>query len=667
MSDPRQEIAELRETIARHDRRYYRDADPDIPDREYDRLKQRLAELEARYPDERATESPTQSVGDDRAEGFATYRHRQPMLSLDNTYNREALFEFGNRLARRFPEAVPLRFLVEPKIDGVAVSLTYENGRFVRAVSRGNGVEGDDITQNVRHLKGLPQQLEDAPRVLEVRGEIYMDYGEFRRINTQREADGLAPFANPRNLAAGTVKLLDPAIARSRRLDIVLYGIGACEPGNAFARQSRIRERMEAWDFPVVGEAWLADGMDEAWRRIEALDAGRAAFAYPTDGAVIKLDDIALQKRAGATAKAPRWAIAYKFEAERAETRLREISLQIGRTGAVTPVARLDPVQLAGTTVSRATLHNEDEIRRKDIRPGDTVIVQKAGEIIPQILGVNTEKRPADSEPFDFREHLARLGIDAERDPAEAVWRIRKKDDPVLRQRALRHFASRACMDIDHLGEVVIRQLVDADKVRTPADLYTLDRDALLSLDNFARKSADNLVAAIRESKSRELWQLIHGLGIPHVGAQSAKDLAARFGSLDALMEADEEALEAVDGVGPVMAQSIRVWFQDPDNRALVEALRARGLNFTSAAEASDGERPLEGKTFVLTGALPHLTRAEATGMIENAGGRTSSSVSRNTDYLLAGEAAGSKYEKARELGIPVLDEPAFRQLPGIG
>ena len=667
MSDPRQEISELRDAIARHDRLYYRDANPEIPDREYDRLKERLAELEARYPEERAPDSPTEAVGDDRAEGFATYRHRRPMLSLDNTYSKDELFEFGNRLARRFPEAAPLRFLVEPKIDGVAVSLTYEDGRFVRAVSRGNGIEGDDITQNVRHMEGLPKQLQDAPRVLEVRGEIYMDYGEFQRINRQREADGLAPFANPRNLAAGTVKLLDPTVARSRRLDLVLYGIGACEPGDAFARQSEIRERLAAWDFPVVDRAWLADGMDEAWQRIEALDGIRAEFPFPTDGAVVKLDDLARQQQAGATAKAPRWAIAYKFEAERAETRLREITLQIGRTGAVTPVARLDPVTLAGTTVSRATLHNEDEIRRKDIRPGDTVIVQKAGEIIPQILGVNKDKRPADSKPFDFREHLAQLGIDAERDPAEAVWRVRAKDDPMLRQRALRHFASRACMDIDHLGEVVVRQLVDHGLARTPADLYDLDADTLLGLENFARKSADNLVAAIRESKNRELWQLIHGLGIPHVGAQSAKDLAAHFGTLDALMEADEETLEAVEGVGPVMAQSIRLWFQNPDNRALVEALRGHGLNFTATADREDGGRPLEGKTFVLTGSLPNLTRADATAMIENAGGRTSSSVSRKTDYLLAGEAAGSKYAKARELGIPVLDEAAFRDLPGIG
>ena len=373
MPDPQKEIAKLRAEITKHDRLYYKDAQPAIDDQAYDRLKARLAELESAHPEFDFGESPTQSVGDDRIEAFESYRHRKPMLSLDNTYSSEELIEFGQRLNKRFPDQ-SLTYLVEPKIDGVAVSLTYENGALVRAVSRGNGVEGDDITQNVRPIKGLPVSIADAPAVLEVRGEIYMRHEEFERINLAREAEGQPLYANPRNLAAGTIKLLDPAEARSRKLDIVLYGVGACEPGNYFSAQSEIQQKLKDWNFPVLEKYWLAEGIKDAWRCIEELDTIRQGFAYPTDGAVVKLNDFSKQEEAGFTSKAPRWAIAYKFEAERAETLLKEISLQIGRTGAVTPVAILEPVQLAGTTVSRATLHNEDEILRKDIRHGGAVL-----------------------------------------------------------------------------------------------------------------------------------------------------------------------------------------------------------------------------------------------------------------------------------------------------
>lgn len=661
MPDPKQEIAELRAEIDQHDRLYYKQAQPEIDDQAYDRLKARLAELEAAHPEIDPSHSPTQSVGDDRLEGFESYRHRKPMLSLDNTYSSEELTEFGRRLERLFPDR-DLPFLVEPKIDGVAVSLTYENGRLVRAVSRGNGIEGDDITRNIRTIQDIPDTIENAPAILEVRGEVYMRHATFEQINAAREEAGLPLYANPRNLAAGTTKLLDPAEARQRPLNIVLYGIGACEPGNYFSAQSEIQEKLRDWHFPVLEKYWCVAGIEAAWSCISELDTLRQSFAYPTDGAVIKLDPFSLQEEAGYTAKAPRWAIAYKFEAERAETRLKEISLQIGRTGAVTPVGILEPVQLAGTTVSRATLHNEDEIRRKDLRPGDTVLVQKAGEIIPQVLSVNLDKRPADSEPFDFGEHLKALGIDASRDPSQAVWRINAKTDPVRQQRALQHFASRACMDIDHLGTAVVEQLVQRGLAQTPADLYKLKESDVLALDKFAEKSAKNLIDAIAASKRCELWQLIHGLGIPHVGKQSAKDLEANFDSLDAIASATEEQLEAVDGIGSIMAQSIHAWFDDADNRALVEELKAHGLNFQSGRkENPDGK--LAGKVFVLTGSLPSLTRDEATAMIEAAGGRTSSSVSKKTDFLLAGEAAGSKYAKAEKLGVTILDEAAFRDL----
>ncbi len=661
MSDPQKEIARLRAEIEAHDRLYYKEAAPKIDDQAYDRLKARLAELEAANPEFDFGSSPTQSVGDDRLEAFESYRHRLPMLSLDNTYSQSELIEFGQRLEKRFP-AESLSFLVEPKIDGVAVSLTYEGGRFVRAVTRGNGTEGDDITQNIRHIHGLPDSLENAPDILEVRGEIYMQHDEFERINAARAAAGQQLYANPRNLAAGTIKLLDPAEARARKLDIVLYGVGACEPARFFSHQAEIQEKLKAWGFPVLEKLWLVDGIEAAWGCIEELDTLRLKFSYPTDGAVVKLDDFRLQQEAGFTSKAPRWAIAYKFEAERAETLLKEISLQIGRTGVVTPVAILEPVQLAGTTVSRATLHNEDEIRRKDIRPGDTVLVQKAGEIIPQVLGVNPDKRPADSQPFDFGAHLRELGIEAEREPDGAAWRIVSKDDPVRQQRALQHFAGRACMDIENLGSAVVEQLVSRGLAKTVADLYSLEKEQVLGLEKFAEKSAQNLIDALAASKERELWQLIHGLGIPHVGKQSAKDLEAHFDSLDAIATATEEQLEEVDGIGSIMAQSIHAWFDDSDNHELIERLRSAGLNFNSK-RSGNTEGELAGKVFVLTGTLPTLTRGEATKLIEQAGGRTSSSVSKKTDYVIAGEASGSKYAKAVKLEIPILDEAQFLEI----
>ena len=661
MPDPQKDIIRLRNEIVEHDRLYYKDAQPKIDDQAYDRLKVELAQLEAAMPEFSFEASPTQSVGDDRLDAFESYRHLKPMLSLDNTYNTDELIDFGRRLLKRFP-AKSLTYLVEPKIDGVAVSLTYEYGRLIRAVSRGNGVEGDDITSNVRGIRGLPESIANAPDTLEVRGEIYMRHSEFERINSDRKAEGQTLYANPRNLAAGTIKLLDPAEARNRQLDIVLYGIGACEPPNYFTAQSEIQKNLRDWHFPVLEKYWLADGIEDAWKCIEELNRIRPKFTYPTDGAVVKLDDFMLQEDAGYTSKAPRWAIAYKFEAERAETLLKEISLQIGRTGVVTPVAILEPVQLAGTTVSRATLHNEDEIQRKDIRPGDTVLVQKAGEIIPQILSVNLEKRPTDSQPFSFGKHLKALGFEAERDPSQAAWRIISKDDPIRQQRALQHFASRACMDIENLGTAVIEQIVERGLVKNQADLYTLTEAQLLDLDKFAEKSAKNLILALESSKRRELWQLIHGLGIPHVGKQSAKDLEAKFNSLEAMTSASAESLEAIDGIGSIMAQSIHAWFTDVDNNALIEQLKAHGLNFDSARQ-EDAVGILAGKTVVLTGALPSLSRDEATQMIEAAGGRTSSSVSRKTDFVLAGEAAGSKYVKAKKLEVSILDESAFREL----
>ena len=660
MSEVEKKIEQMRAEIAKHDALYYKQALPQIDDQAYDRLKLELARLESSHPELDINNSPSLTVGDDRLESFESYTHRKPMLSLDNTYSKDNLLDFGKRLNKRFL-GIQLNYLVEPKIDGVAVSITYEKGRFTRALSRGNGTEGDDITQNVQHIEGLPKQLKDAPEFVEVRGEIYMRHEEFERINTVRQKENQSLYANPRNLAAGTIKLLDPNEARERSLDIVLYGIGACEPDNFYSDQDAIQKQIRMWGFAVLEKYWIADSIEESWNCIEQLNTLRHQFAYPTDGAVIKLNDLTLQEQAGFTSKAPRWAIAYKFEAERVETKLIEISLQIGRTGVVTPVAILEPIQLAGTTVARATLHNEDEIRRKDIRPGDTVIVQKAGEIIPQVLGVKLDKRPKNSFPYDFSAHLNDLGIEAVRDPNGSAWRIISREDPVCQQRALQHFASRACMDIENLGTAVVEQLVYCGLAKDPADLYTLKLEALLNLEKFANKSAQNLLDAIENSKTRALWQLLHGLGIPHVGKQSAKDLESNFESLDALERASQSELESINGIGRILAESIHNWFRQTAHKDMIERLRGSGLNFKAAARSNkNGSNILSGKIIVLTGSLPNMTRDEVSKIIEKAGGRVSSSVSKKTDYVLYGEASGSKYIKAQQLGITLISEEQF-------
>lgn len=658
-AEARRRIEELRGQIARHDELYYREGRNEISDQDYDALKRELAELEVAFPELASEASPSQRVGDDRTEGFVKVRHRERMMSLDNTYSEDELREFDARLQRLFSEAT-FTYVIEPKIDGVAVSLTYERGRLVQAVTRGNGVEGDDITANIREgIPALPHQLAggDWPERVEIRGEIYMTLEEFQRINAGREEKQLPTFKNPRNLTSGTVKQLGGV--GGRRLQIVLYGLGYCEP-RSFSRQSGFHEAVKAWRLPTLEQYWLAEGIDEAWQCIQKLDTLRHGFAYETDGAVVKLDDFALQAEAGATSKAPRWAIAYKFAAEQAETLLEAIDVQIGRTGAVTPVARLSPVQLAGTTVSNATLHNEDEIARKDIRPGDTVVVQKAGEIIPQVLRVIMEKRPAISQPFDFAALLKDKGIEAERIPGQAAWRLKGNDDPTQVRRRILHFAGKACLDIDNLGEAVVDQLVTRGLIRDAGDLYELRAGQLLPLEKFAQKSAENLVSGIAASRDKEVWRLVHGLGIPNVGAQSAKDIVAHFHSLPAIMRASPEALEEVDGVGGIVARSIADFFKDEANLDLVNRLIGYGLRIEEEVVEAAADTPLAGKTVVLTGTLPSLSRSDATAMIEQAGGRTSSSVSKKTDYVLAGESAGSKLEKAQKLGVTVLDETAF-------
>lgn len=656
---------QLREAIKRHDRLYYQEAQPEISDLEYDQLKQELTRLEALDSPPPPKTSPTQTVGDDRVEGFAVYRHRQPMLSLDNTYNEGEVRKFDQRLRKLF-DTEELIYTVEPKVDGVALSLTYEKGRLVRAVTRGNGTEGDDVTHNLHAFVNLPHTLNDRmpPELIEIRGEVYMTPNEFERLNAERQEAGLPLYANPRNLAAGTLKLLDPKEASQRQLNIALYGIG--HTSETFKRQQDVWERLRHWYLPTLHPLWIASGIDAVWTRVLAIGGRRGSLPYSTDGAVIKLDAIALQEKAGATAKAPRWAIAYKFAPDQARTLVKRIILQVGRTGVLTPVAELEPVHLSGTTVSRTTLHNADEIARKDIREGDTVVVEKAGDIIPAIVHVIDTERPESSRPYRFPEKCPECGSRIGRLADEAAWRCPHLNCPPQVSRRLLHYASRACMDIEHLGKATVDQLVDSGLVRTLPDLYTLEVDELLALDNFAQKSSENVLRAIESSKAKPLWRFLHGLGIPHVGAQSAKDLARAFKTLEALMQADEAALESVEGIGAVIARSIRLFFEHIDNQETVQRLVELGLTLT-AFDSDDSDvaapLPLVGKTFVLTGTLPTLSRDEAQKLITKAGGKVVSSVSQRTDYVVAGAAAGSKLTQARELNRVILDEVGLKSL----
>ena len=672
-------IVELRAEVARHDELYHRRAKPEITDYDYDRLKQELAALEKRFSavvQAIGVDSPTARVGDDRAEGFARVKHRQAMTTLDNTYDEAELREFHARLAKILG-ADDLAYMVEPKIDGVAVSLTYEHGKLTRAVTRGDGEEGDDVTANVRTIRGLPHTLVAAPVpvVIEIRGEIFLGEEEFRRINQAQEEAGEPPYANPRNLAAGTLKQLDARLVASRKLEIVVYGLGWCEP-EIVDSQSAYRAQLAAWKLPVVEQFWTVRGIDAVWAAIRELDGLRRNLAYGTDGAVVKLDSFAQQKNKGvgyrgmtadgraeaARKLSPRWACAFKFAPDRAETRVRAITIQVGRTGALTPVAELEPVLLAGTTVKRATLHNADEIARKDVRIGDAVLVEKAGEIIPAVVMVLVAKRPAGSEPYAFPEKCPVCHTPAVRGEGEVVWRCPNPHCPEKVRRRIEHFASKAGVDIEGLGEEMVALLLEKQLIRTIPDIFRLKVEDLLPLKKSGGVWAVNLIAGIAERRTADLWRVIHGLGIPQVGAAAAKDLAATFRSLDALAAATDDELLRVEGFGEKTAAAVRAWFADPVNRHLVHESQAAGVQPTPPAAASSA---LSGKTFVLTGTLPTLSREEATAKIEAAGGKVSGSVSKKTHYVVAGEEAGSKLEKAKTLGVAMIDEAELLRLLG--
>ena len=673
-TEAKKRIAELRAEVSRHAELYYRQAKPEISDREYDKLERELAGLEKEFPQFAQKVSPTKKVGDDRLEGFSTYRHRQPMQSLDNTYSEDEYRAFHQRMVKQL-EREELAYVVEPKIDGLAVSVTYEKGKLTRAVTRGNGEEGDDITVNARTIYSLPRELKASkktpvPDIIEIRGEIYLTLAEFRRINEEREEAGEEIYANPRNLAAGTIKQLDSKEVARRKLEIVLYGVGFCEPQIADS-QSEFLALVKQWGLPTVEKFWPAKGIDAAWKAVGELDKLRHAFAYGTDGAVTKLDSFALRSQAGSTAKAPRWAIAYKFEPERAETRINAITVQVGRTGVLTPVAELEPVLLAGTTVARATLHNQDEIARKDIRVGDYVLVEKAGEIIPAVIEVNLKRRSSGARIYKFPDKCPVCGTAVVQLEEEVAKRCPNLSCPAQVRRRLGHFVSKSCLDIDGLGSAMIDDLVEKGWVKELPDLFKLKRDNLLTLGKSVEKSTDNLLEAIESAKQVELWRLIHGLGIPHVGVSASKDLAAHFRDLEKLAAAKMEDFIAnkesvISGIGDTMAAAITGFFAEKRTRKLVADLLEVGVKPKAPAKTAGGSTTFAGKTFVLTGTLPTMTRDEAGAKIEAAGGKVSGSVSKKTHYVLAGAEAGSKLDKAIELGVPVIDEAEFlRMLKG--
>ncbi|PYI80153.1 MAG: DNA ligase (NAD(+)) LigA [Verrucomicrobia bacterium] len=664
--------AELVEEIRKHDHLYYVEAKPLISDQQYDKLYHELLDLEKDFPDLVTPDSPSQRVGGEPLKAFKPVQHLLPMMSLDNTYSQEELREFVARVQRFLP-GEKLEWVVEPKVDGVAISLRYEKGVFTVGATRGDGTTGDVITANLKTIRSIPMKLKSGgrgacPAVLEARGEVYLTKAGFEKMNAERKAAGQMLFANPRNAAAGSLKQLDPKSVAKRPLDILVYGTGNIEGGKPLEKHDEVLARLKSLGFKTPERIWVCHSAEALIEAIEELDKLRRKFVYETDGAVIKLNAFAQRAKAGFTAKAPRWAIAYKYAAEQAETKLKGITVQVGRTGALTPVAELEPVFLAGTTVKRATLHNEDQIGRLDARIGDTVTIQKAGEIIPEVVGVVLTKRTGHEKIFHFPKECPECGAKVAKGGAlekEAVmWRCTNPDCPAQIRGRIEHWCARGAMDIEGGGDVLVKQLVEKGLARDVADLYLLKLDEVANLDRLAEKSAANFLEAVEASKSRDLWRLIFALGILHVGTGVAKSLGRHFATLDDLKNTSLGQLNEIDDVGEVIAQSLFQWFGDARNQKLIERLRQAGLNFKSSLYQPRGKKgPFVGKTFVLTGTLPHLTREEATAKIEALDGKVTSSVSRKTDYVVAGADPGSKLDKAQKLGVKLLDEKQFLEL----
>ena len=665
VADAAARIEELRQAIRRHDYLYYEEARPEVSDAEYDRLRRELVDLEQAHPDLVTPDSPTQSVGGRRAPAFAPVEHRVAMLSLDNVTDEAGLREFEGRLGRALPGA-RFAWVCEPKVDGLGVALLYQNGRFVRGATRGDGRVGEDVTHALTTIEAIPHRLGPplgAARVLEVRGEVYMARDAFAGLNRALEEAGEPTFANPRNAAAGAVRQKDPAVTRSRPLDIVVYHVSAAE-GVELSSQWDTLQALARSGFRAAARARRCETVAEVLAYCGELEAQRDALPYEADGAVVKVDDLEQQRRLGATAHHPRWAVAYKFAARQATTRVLAITINVGKTGALTPTARLEPVELAGVTVSNVSLHNEDEIRRKDVRVGDCVLIERAGDVIPYLVQVVLAKRLPDAEPFRMPDRCPACQAQAFRATGEAVWRCTNTACPAQLRERLFHWGSRRAMDVEHLGETTIRQLVDRGMVRDFGDLYTLTAEQLAGLERLAAKSAANLVSAIQASRTRGLARLLNGLGIRMVGERAAQLLAARFGTMQRLMAATEEEIAQIHGIGPQIAQSVAGFFAEPRNRRTVAHLEEVGVVMAEAG-AVDGPRPLDGKTLVLTGSLRSLTRDQARDLVLRLGGRVTGSVSRKTDYVVVGEDAGGKADDARRLGVTTLDEAAFLSLVG--
>ncbi len=660
-------ILRLREEIDEHNRRYHEEAAPTISDQEFDRLLHELAELEAKHPELRTEDSPTQRVGGRPLEAFVSVRHRLPMQSLDNTYSEDEVVEFYRRLQKLMPgREIPV--VIEPKVDGVAVALTYENGSFTLGATRGDGTMGDDITQNLRTIRSLPKRLKQSfEGVLEVRGEVYFPRAGFDELNRQRAAADLPLYANPRNTAAGSLKLLDPKLVAERPLKFIAHSFGVAE-GVDVDSQLAMFKLFDRLGLPHSEKHWVANSTEEILAAIHELDQIRRKFAYETDGAVVKVEQFAQRNRLGATSKAPRWAMAYKYEPERSETKLLDIQLQIGRTGVLTPVAHLEPVLLSGTTVARATLHNAEEIARKDIRIGDTVAIEKAGEIIPAVISVRTDLRTGREKKFSMPAKCPVCATPLVQDDGGVFWRCPNPDCPGVFKRRLEHYASRGAMDIEGLGEAMVEQLVDAGLVRTLPDLYDLKAAQISALERQGEKSASNLIDALVASKERPLWRLLFGLGILHIGSTAARALATRFLSLDALAQASAEQISLVPDMGEVASASVHGFFQRAENRRTLTSLRERGMNFGERDPAplapAAGTSAIAGTKWVITGTLSR-PREDVAEIIREAGGKVIGAVSKKTDYLLAGEEAGSKLDKAREFGVKIVDEAGLNKLLG--
>ena len=652
--DYRQEMKELRDTLNAHGYRYYVLDEPTISDFEYDHMLRRLEDLEAAHPEEITPDSPTQRVGGQTLSEFQQVRHAVPLESLQDVFNDDEVC--------RFLEKVPLEhaaYSVEPKVDGLSVALEYRDGVFVRGATRGDGQVGEDVTENLRTIRSIPMTLPEKLPHLIVRGEVYMSRSVFEEINARRELEGKPLLANPRNAAAGSLRQLDPKVAAKRRLDIAVFNLQLAE-GREFATHTETIEYLASQHFKVIPHKRLEKPAD-ILAEIAALGDGRDRFPFDIDGAVIKLDDLRDRETLGSTAKFPKWAIAYKYPPEIKATVLKDIVIQVGRTGVLTPKAELEPVRLAGTTVSFATLHNQDYITQKDVRIGDTVLVRKAGEIIPEIVEVVMDKRPADAQPYAIPDTCPVCGAPVIRDEDGAALRCTGAECPAQLLRNLTHFAGRNAMDIDGLGPAVMQTLIDSGLIHTAADLYTLRPEQLEPLEHMGKKSAQNAVDAIDKSRGNDLWRLIYALGIRQVGEKAAKLLAQHFRTMDALRAASEEELTALDDVGPITARYVCQWMSSPQSMDLLQRLEAVGVNMTCKEEVLDSR--FAGMTFVLTGALERFTREEAGAMIEQRGGKAAGSVSKRTTYVVAGENAGSKLQKAQELGIPVLTEDEFLAL----